>query len=190
VLIFCETCRTATLIQIFQPSDGPPPDPALLGSILSSFKDHGTDGSQPWRVYDINARLPGYFDLKTFQFQPGQFQLEFDGNGTSLALIRWSPAAILLADGDLKTFAVGQGLVAGRSGMARFTIGGQRVDWTLKSPSRTWPRFRKSSPSHQRGRLWHLEPQNRILGVVLAGKSPINRSEFNKVADAYGLVSS
>ncbi|MGB5987295.1 MAG: hypothetical protein WBG37_18465 [Desulfobacterales bacterium] len=190
LLLHCRRCATATLIQVFDGFAGSPvPDHQLWESLLAGFQDHeNRDEQRLWRIYDLQARLPEPFDLKAFQFQPGHFRLEFTETGNHLTLHRWCPAAVLLGDTDLKGFALGQGLLAGSGSQPQVESQGRRLSWTDRPEACSRLAFWRRQPEHRQGRIWHLEEANRILGLVLAGKPPLDAAQFNDLAANYGLA--
>ena len=103
-ILHCPACRTASVIQFFQP----PGRRGVAGqavAVLASLRDHRDDGRVAWAVYDILALLPSGFALVRHRFEAGRFFLEFRDRRRSISLFRWAPAAVLLRDRDLSRFA-------------------------------------------------------------------------------------
>ena len=187
LLLHCRRCATATLIQVPDVPDRPAaPDGSLWELLLRGFEDHDEkEETRLWRVFDIQTRLPQHYRLKTFRFQPGHFRLEFSGNQTELSLHRWSAAGALLGDGDLTGFALGQGLFNGTECEPQPGPQGRDLEWRLTGSGK---RFWRPRQLHQAGRIWHLEAENRILGVVLRGKAAPDPVELDSLAATYGLA--
>ena len=188
VLLYCAACRTASLIQFFD-RPGTANIERNAARVLASFRDHGTDQRVAWALYDIVAFLPDYFTLERHRFETGRFVLEFKGRRCRLTLFRWAPAEVLLQKQRLsefaETFAGGAGLefrlltIAGHPGVEG------------RDPAPTgWMaclNTRLGLSSFRRLRLWHVAGRNRILGVRLEGRRPIDDPEMCTVSDGYGM---
>jgi hypothetical protein len=112
-ILHCPACRTASVIQFFQPP-GRRGATGQAVAVLASLRDHRDDGRVAWAVYDIHALLPSGFALARHRFEAGRFFLEFRANRRTIGLFRWAPAAVLLRDRDLSRFAE---TVAGLDGL-------------------------------------------------------------------------
>jgi len=188
VLLYCSACRTASLIQFFDR-----PETANIecnaSRILASFRDHRSDGRVAWALYDIVALLPDSFVLERHRFEAGRFVLEFSGRRGRLALYRWAPAGVLLQKRSLADFAETH---AGGTGLEfhGLTIAGHpAVEGRDPAPGGWAARLktRLRIASFRRLRLWHVADHNRMLGVRLEGRRPINDSEMCALSDAYGM---
>jgi hypothetical protein len=185
ILLYCPTCRTASMIQFLERSGAsviPPP----AARVLTSFRDHRRDGRVAWALYDMAACLPDHFVLARYQFEAGRFVLEFNGRGRRLSLYRWAPAEALLQNRNLADFA--QAVAGGQSLFFRpaATRGHSAVDGG-DGPRGRW-QARLGLASFRRLRLWHVAGRNRIFGVRLEGRRPIEDQEMQAVSDGYGMA--
>ena len=186
VILYCTTCRNATLIQFYQTKSGQSEDTGL--PVLRSFEDHRADGQVIWAVFDIKAVIPERFKLVRHRLAPGKYELAFEAKGQKITLHRWGPAAILLRDQDLAAFAKTMTGMPLDPSIVISATGTKRADWK-ESPSITlWGRLlggiRRRHP-FKRFRLWHLEKKNRILGVEAASKKPSDFQTFESICAAY-----
>jgi hypothetical protein len=188
VLLYCAACRTASLIQFFD-RPGTASIERNAARVLSSFRDHGTDNRVAWALYDIVAFLPDYFTLERHRLEAGRFVLEFKGRRCRLTLFRWAPAEVLLQKQRLSEFAE---TFAGGAGLEfrLLTIAGDPgVDGRDAAPTgflacwKTW----LGLSSFRRLRLWHVAGRNRILGVRVEGRRPIDDLEMCALSDGYGM---
>jgi hypothetical protein len=106
--LFCPKCQCASVIQFMaQPSKTD--DKTLLEvcapKVLSSYTDHEPPEAVRYEIYDIQARLPRRFVLKSYAFQPGRFCLSLQASGQDLELTRLAPASLLLQNGSLADLA-------------------------------------------------------------------------------------
>ena len=187
-ILHCPACRTASVIQFFQP----PGRSGAAGeavAVLASLRDHRDDGRVAWAVYDILALLPSGFARVRHRFEAGRFFLEFRAQRQTIGLFRWAPAAVLLRDRDLSRFAE---TVAGLDGMefratavagAPAVEGRERADGCARRlasslglrPVRT-------------ARIWQVPARNRILGIVVEGRFAIDPAVMETVRGGYGLA--
>lgn len=188
VLLYCATCRTASLIQFFdRPATASVED--IVTRVLGSFRDHRFDGRIAWALYDICAFLPDHFALERHRFEAGRFVLEFKGPRRRLALYRWAPAEVLLQNQGLSAFAA---TVAGGAALEfrPLTIGGWAgVEGRDPAPAGFGAglKARLGLSSFRWLRLWHVADRNRILGARLEGRRPICGLEMGAVSDGYGM---
>lgn len=189
VLLYCPACRTASLIQFLER-----PDAASVARdgarVLASFRDHRSDGRTAWALYDIAALLPRRFVLERQRFEAGRFVVEFKGRGRRLTLYRWAPAEVLLENRSLAGFA---GTVAGEGRLAFRPVAGaahpavEGCDPPPAGPAGRW-RVRLGLSWFCRLRLWQVAARNRILGVRLEGRRPIDGPEMQAVCESYGMA--
>jgi hypothetical protein len=175
LILFCPSCRNATLIQFFRRQTAK--DDSVAAEVLNTFRDHRADGQVLWAAYDIRALVPEIFQLKRYRFEAGQYELDFAKGSEHIILQRWAPASVLLRKQDLVQFAktvadFGQKTepVSGRM------AGCETVEWSV-SPAASWQRWLsrfKGKASYCWLGLWHLEEKNRIMGVRAEGKKPID----------------
>jgi hypothetical protein len=184
-ILFCAACRTATLIQFF--GDSSLKREKIFLAVLKSFGDHSQDGWLPWSIFDIRAVLPQSMHLERFRFEAGKFELVFTAGRHTIYLHRWAPAAALLAGRDLNAFAATVPEFS-RGAPRSFTVNdGEAVEWEI-IPANDWrrkfSRF-KVKPSYFFFRLWHLDKQNRILGVRAEGRYPLDSLQVNQICEQY-----
>ena len=92
LLLFCPTCRNATLIQFFRKLSGK--DDSVATRVLKTFRDHRADGQVLWAAYDIRALVPETFKLKRYRFEAGQYALDFENGSDRIVLHRWAPPGV------------------------------------------------------------------------------------------------
>lgn len=189
VLLYCPACHTASMIQFLGRSGASVITPHAA-RVLASFRDHRRDGRVAWALYDMAACLPDHFVLARYQFEAGRFVLEFNGRGRRLALYRWAPAEALLQNRSLADFA--QAVAGGQSLFFQpaATRGHPAVDGgdgPAAGPRGRW-QARLGLARFRRLRLWHVAGRNRIFGVRLEGRRPIEDLEMQAVSDEYGMA--
>lgn len=189
VLLYCPSCHTASMIQFLE-RPGASVIAPHAAQVLASFRDHRSDGRVAWALYDMVAFLPDHFVLARHQFQTGRFVLEFNGRGRRLTLYRWAPAEVLLQNRNLADFA--QAVAGGQSLSFRpsTTRGHPAVDGGDALPVGPGGRLqaRLGMARFRRLRLWHVAGLNRILGVRLEARRPIEDPEIQAVSDGYGMA--
>ena len=188
VILFCPTCRNASLIQFFYKNTFT--NPTVLSNILDSFRDHREDDQILWSAYDIRALMPAVFKLKRYRFEAGHYELDFADRGQHIILYRWAPASVLLSKQDLALFARSVGGVRKTTPVAGKMDGCDTVEWSA-APAGNWgrwlSRFKGKASYHWLG-LWHLEAKNRILGVRAEGKKPLNTELLDHICTHYESV--
>ena len=188
LILFCPTCRNATLIQFFQqPAEK---DDPIAVQVLKTFRDHRADGQVLWAAYDIRALVPESFQLKRYRFEAGQYELDFANGSEHIVLHRWAPASVLLRQKDLVQFVK---MVAGfgKSEPVSGSIAGcETVEWSV-SPVTAWQRwlsrFKQKASYHWLG-FWHLEAKNRILGIHAEGKKPLDTELLDRIFTHYESI--
>ena len=184
-LLYCPACRTASMVQFLGPAAA-----RNAARVLASLRDHRGDGKVAWALYDVAALLPRDYVLGRHRFEAGRFALEFMGRGRRLTLYRWAPAAVLLQDRSLAAFAE---TAAGgvRMALRPLTSAGHPAvegrDPAADRPGGRWL-ARLGLSWFRRLRVWHLADRNRILGVRLEGRRPIDDAEMNAVSESYGVA--
>ena len=184
VLLYCKACQRACLVHFFgsQP-DGS--DKAAL-AVLSSFKDHYAADGQVFSVFDIRAILPVPFELDTHRLDAGGFQLVFAHRTNRIILYRWALAAIVLKNKELAGFGQEVNLLDDQAAQSvtvnSFSGVEERRDATGAD---AWMRWMTSRPGYYWCRLWHVEPANRILGVVAETRRPMNEDLFERICQHY-----
>jgi hypothetical protein len=188
LILFCPTCRNATLIQFFQQQAQK--DDSIAVEVLRTFRDHRADGQVLWAAYDIRALVPESFQLKRYRFEAGQYELDFANGSEHIILQRWAPASVLLRKQDLVQFVK---MVAGfgKSEPVTGSIAGcETVEWSV-SPVTAWQRwlsrFKHKASYHWLG-FWHLEAKNRILGIRAEGKKPLDTELLDGIFTHYESI--
>ena len=187
-ILHCPACRTASLIQFFQPS-GRSGATGQAVAVLASLRDHRDDGRVAWAVYDIRALLPSGFALARHRFEAGRFFLEFRDRHRSISLFRWAPAAVLLRDRDLSRFAE---TVAGLNGM-EFQASAVAGPSAVEGRERAAGIGRRLASSLglrpvRTARIWHVPDRNRMLGIVVTDRFAIDPAVMETVWGGYGLA--
>ncbi len=188
-VLYCPDCRKAVLLQFFETTGQRPFKQA--DRVLASFDDHTDDRKTFWSVFDIAAEVPATYHLKRFRFEAGAYELSFTSRQSQLTLLRWSPAAVLLKDGGLEGFEQRCfGLSANRS--VRFKKRSPLiVELEYGSPSGLFPRLYRRlqrHPLYRSLRLWHEVDKNRILGVRLEDRQPIEARVLDGICKTYATV--
>jgi hypothetical protein len=189
VLLYCPDCRTASLVQFLE-SAGTQRTAGDAVRVLASFRDHRGDGRLAWALYDITALLPREFALERCRFEAGRFVLDFRGHHRRLTLYRWAPAEVLLENRTLADFAQ---TIAGemKVGFQPLTVAGHpAIEGRDPLPAGMGGRIgmRLGMSWFRRLRVWRVAERNRILGVRLEGRRPIDDSEMQRVSGGYGLA--
>jgi hypothetical protein len=189
VLLYCPVCRTVSLIQFLErPQGGIISRDAVR--VLASFRDHRRDDRVAWALYDIAALLPRHFALERHRFEAGRFVVAFKGRGRRLTLYRWAPAEVLLQNRSLADFA---GTIAGEANLVFRPVTGaahpavEGGDPPPSGPGGMW-RARLGMAWFRRLRLWHVPARNRIMGIRLEGRRPIDGHEMQTVSEGYGMA--
>ena len=188
-VIYCPKCQTSTLLQFFQRNARTAEK--VAAQILASFQDHSENDRIAWSVFDMTARLPSEFRLLRYRFEPGVFELTFVRKRDKIVLYRWGPASILLRQADLvqnasKMFGIPQADLHSKN-----ADGHDRVDSGRSFRSRGWSGIRNLigiKPMYTLSRMWHLEDKNRLLGVKMDGRKPIDSDVFEQVCRFYGCI--
>jgi hypothetical protein len=190
-LLYCPVCRTASLIQFLE---RPAAEIALglAARILASFRDHRSDDRVAWALYDTVALLPRRFVLERQRFEAGRFVVGFKGPARRLTLYRWAPADMLLQGRGLADFARAAAGDAATPLTFRPSANGAHDAVEAADPPPAGPagrlRLRLGMAWFRRLHLWHVVARNRILGVRLEGRRPIDASEMQTVSAGYGMA--
>jgi len=188
-VLYCPGCRKAVLLQFFEKTGQRPF--AQADQVLASFDDHNEGRKTLWSVFDIHAEVPVVYHLKRFRFEAGAYELSFSNRQSQLTLQRWGPAAVLLKDGGLEGFEQRcLGLSANRSVTFK-----KRSPLTVELenglPSGLFPRLYRRlqrHPLYRCQRLWHEVDKNRILGVRLEGRHPVEAEVLDGICKTYATV--
>ena len=188
LILFCPTCRNATLIQFFQKQSAK--DDPVAAEVLNTFRDHRADGQVLWAAYDIRALVPETFQLKRYRFEAGQYELDFANGSEHIILHRWAPASVLLRKQDLMQFAKTVASFGKTEPVTGSIAGCDTVEWSV-SPAAAWQRwlsrFKRKASYYWLG-LWHLEAKNRILGVRAEGKNPLDAELLDRIFTHYESI--
>lgn len=189
LILFCQNCRTSTLMQFFQKKTHI--NNQITRKILASFRDHSQDDQMAWAVFDITAKIPGKFRLTRHRFDAGAFELAFSRGKNKITLYRRGPASIFLREQDLLQHASQMfGVVQTKLQYKRID-GCNSVDSIISPPSSWWSRIGQTirfKPLYDKFRIWHLEDKNRLLGVKMNGRKPIDINMFEQICDFYDIV--
>ena len=188
-VLYCPVCRQATLLQFHQaPYNRPIP---YASRLLASFTDHAEQSKTDWSVFDIHAKIPTVYQLKAFRFDVGRYEIVLSDRATSLTLHRWGPADTLLGEGGLAEFGRKYlGYFSSRSMMLK-TLSSRSVEGEDNSRTGLLHRLQKHirrQPLYSVARLWNEEEKNRILGVRLEGRKPIDPLVFHSICANYGTI--
>jgi hypothetical protein len=189
VVLYCHVCRKAVLLQFFEKTGQRPFK--HVDRLLASFQDHSEGRKMLWSVFDIVAEVPENYQLKRFRFEAGAYELFFTKRQLQLTLLRWGPAAVLLKDGGLEGFEQRcLGLSTNRSVRVK-----KRSPLTLELedgfPSGLFPRLYRRlqrHPLYRCLRLWQEVDKNRILGVRLEGRQPIEAGVLDGICKTYATL--
>lgn len=188
-VLYCPTCKTATLIQFFQKHSDH--STFMVQHILGSFRDHSRDNRFIWALFDIRAVIPAEFDLIKYRFDAGQYELIFSYGKQRITLWRWGPASALLQKRNLEEFAQMVTRFAPQKTVAAVRSDPDLVEWG-QMPSTPWwtrwPNRRLLGHAHTYHRFWHLREKNRILGVKIEGKQSIDSAFIDSICAGYGSV--
>jgi hypothetical protein len=159
--------------------------------LLASFADHTEQPQKKWAVFDIQAQIPSNYHLKSHRFQVGHYELVFSNQTSMLTLQRWSPADALLMDGGLEGFekkhlaySSDPSMTIGRRSSNLIEAG----DMSHKSILKRLRRRLHRQPIFRRARLWHEVDKNRILGVRLEGKDPVEYQRLQSICSNYETI--
>jgi len=188
-VLYCSTCKTATLIQFFRRD--PNQATAIALDILTSFRDHYQGDRVTWALFDIRATLPAAFELIKYRFDAGHYELIFSRKKQKITLWRWVPASVLLQNRNLKEFASMVTRFDLKKPIPAVKAAIDSVEWST-SPPNTWgSRLRGGELINQVYtcyRFWRLAEKNRILGVKIEGNRSIDFMFFDGICAGYETV--
>ena len=188
VLLYASASRTAALIQLYQKKTSD--HHSVFADLLSSFQDHSADSLIPWILFDIQAQIPGSFQLTDYRFAPGEFRMNFTGKPktSTLTLHRWGPASVLLRKGGLSRFAAERFQVPEEEMQSTRSGPYEAMEWIRKSKG--WfseiPFLRKE-PHVAMGRIWHVQEKNRLLAVRMEGKG-LDEGALEQVCKSFKII--
>jgi hypothetical protein len=184
-ILFCPSCKTAVMFQIFN-IDGHMTSEAILG-MLRSLQDHRNDAQTAWTIFDIHALLPQVFQLNHYQFKPGSYELAFSDGFQTIKLFRWAPASAFLSQTDLSQFAANALGFSRENLVTTSFFEHPAVEWqsnTMAGGHHWLYRF-KQKPAFHWVRVWHVAEKNRILGIRLDSKKPIDADMMTCICSNY-----
>jgi hypothetical protein len=184
-ILYCQACRTATLIQ-FMGGNTVRREKELL-KVLKSYQDHQQGGFTHWSVFDIRARLPEAMMLMHYRFEAGRYELGFGDGVQHVHLHRWAPAAAILGARNLIWFSATLPDFGTPPSQMSPEDDSNSLEWHI-SPSGTWQRLRRRlsvKSAYFWFRLWHLEDKNRILGVRADSKHPLDFQALDRICAGY-----
>ncbi len=181
LLLHCTTCDRATLLQFYGPR--PERNKACL-HLLASLEDHAEGREQPWSIYDINFTLPATARLRSQKFLTGSYTVSLQIKDLFFSLLRFKPAKVLLADGDLQDFGTrllkhGEQLVAEQTSAEEAVWQKQANKW-----QRLRAKLRRQQAEHYL-RLHHDPRFNIILGIQARSNLPIDENMINTIFTNY-----
>jgi hypothetical protein len=185
VILYCSSCRNATLIQFFQPKSAKTDKIPL--EVLKTFNDHRDDDQVVWCVFDIRAIIPKNYKLVHHRFAAGKYELGFADGAQKINLYRWAPASVLLNERNLSQFAKTIPDFSSGNPIPGIIEGYQAVKW-CQIPRFKWLRWTSRlmpKPSYQWWRLWHVKEKNLILGVKMQAKRLLNTYLLNTICTNY-----
>lgn len=190
LILYCNSCRTATLIQFVGPKQTHPDMTAVAARLLESYKDHSISDTLLWSLFDIRAQIPTFFTLSRHRFDAGEFELSFKTKGLSLDLYRWGLAGMCLKDKDLLTFGEEKIPLQGTERVLLPETLFPTAEWRFTAASR-FSRMQcrlGSQKPFQRARIWHLEAKDRLLGVRMRGVQPLPEKLFEDIVRHYTII--
>ena len=186
-ILFCTSCKTAVMFQVFNIADHMTDETIL--ETLKSLQDHRNDDQTAWIVFDIHALLPRAFQLNDYQFKPGNYKLVFTDGFQTVKLFRWAPASAFLSQTDLSQF-VANALEFNRENLVTTSfLEHPAVEWrsnTISGRHNWLYRFKQKQAFHW-VRVWHVAEKNRILGIRLDSKKPIDTDMMTEICANYRL---
>ncbi len=178
----------ATLILFYrQPNEVSEAD---ASNLLNSFRDQIAGEVAIWELFDIRVAIPVDFALQRFRFETGRYELNLSSRHHQLRMVRFSPAATLLGRQDLPTMAIHTFLPK----IKQKPVWSQTDDAAVEgriTPSSTAARVAsriRRLPPYRIFRLWHEIEKNRILGVQLSGKKPVDFQRFSDICEKYETI--
>ena len=193
VVLYCPSSQQASLLQFYQQGDLVSPEVHL--GVLDSFRDQCEQDMVRWSLFGLSALVPKSFELVTYRFEPGRYQLEFKDRQQCVELKRWGPADLLLRDTDLlhwfeksrreldccRLTGIREDNYQGRPALY-----GKSGGWDSPA-ARFWARISRRLP-YVWIRIWHLSSQNQILGVVARSLKSLDEQLLEKICRNYDMA--
>jgi hypothetical protein len=136
-------------------------------------------------------KIPTEYGLKAFRFETGYYELAFSNRASILTLQRWSPADVLLGEGGLSGFERKYLAYSTKRPITFKTRSSDIVEMEDRLPKAILQRLirhLRRQPPYSRTRLWHEDDKNRILGVRLQGREPIDSQHLESICKNYGTI--
>ena len=193
VVLYCPASQQASLLQFYHKRDRD--DSMVQLEVLNSFRDSCKEDMVKWSLFGLQAFVPKQFELVRYGFQPGHYQLEFQGPRERIYLNRWGPADLLLRDGNLRHWfeercrEFGWGDLASigeHSYHGKPALSGKSRD-TNSMALRIWARIVRKLPNLWI-RIWHLSSQNQILGVTARSLIPMDENLLEEICRNYDMA--
>ena len=193
VVLYCPASQQASLLQFYQ-QRGVDGSEVHLG-VLDSFRDHCEQGMLRWSLFGLNALVPKSFELVRYRFEPGHYQLEFKDPQKCVDLNRWGPADLLLRKSDLRHWFEKRCNELGWCRVASIREQNYQGRPALYGKSRgsdtpavrLWARISRQLPNVWM-RIWHLSPQNQILGVAARGLKSLDEPLLEEICRNYDMA--
>jgi hypothetical protein len=186
-ILYCPVCNTALMFQIFNIANSMTADATL--EMLKSLQDHRDDGQTAWTIFDIHALLPKTLKLDNFQFKPGRYELAFSDKFQTVKLFRWAPASEFLSHANLSRFTANTLEFNHENLVTTSFLKHPAVEWRSNTPTGwyTWLYRFKRKPAFHWLRVWHVVEKNRILGIRLDSKKPLDSDMMKHICVNYRL---
>lgn len=193
LILFCKFCNCATFLQFYEHHYSKKSGSVSTDykGILSSFKDHNTNGLYLWSVFDIRIELPQHFQLIRHSFVPGSFELIFEAEGYRVSFYRWSPASVILCESDLQRFAQKVFPSLWPGGISKSCEGSESLEWMSLPPLGFWKKWYqklRKEKIFKWVRMWHIPEANRILAVKAERNRPMDIDFLKKICFGYGVI--
>ncbi len=181
-LLYCPVCGNATWVQFFDPIC-----PATCLRVLESLTDHTAEPMQRLAVFDIEACIPAGFKLSLHRFDAGRFLLDFSRRKQRLSLMRWGPAAALMAGNSLAEAAARLTSLPPVTPETMHDCKHEHLQWRQQLNTKRWMIL--PAVGQDWLRLWRLPRANRLLAVRLhSPQTPIDKIEFEATCNGYQVV--
>jgi len=185
--LYCPVCKNAIILQLFDMRNRLT-DPGVL-QFLQTLSDHREDGCTTWQLFEIQAKLPRSLRLNHYHFKPGNHELALSNRFMTLRLYRWAPASALLSNTSLAAF-VADTLGRNIEQLQQTSQHGYpAVEWHNHEKSGWLGRLQRFSirPAFTWLFVWHLEAHNRIMGINLESKKPLEPNQMAQISDNFQL---
>lgn len=103
VMFYNKKAAQIMLIQFINKCDECTDNAAVI--FLNSLQFHKGEETTNWRIYDLQATLPAGFNLESYEFKPGRFNITVGDQIETLSLYRFSPADMILKNSTLGEFS-------------------------------------------------------------------------------------